>query len=87
MCSLRTLLGFETFITVEPIMEFDLDPFLQLLCDARPKFVNIGADSKHKRLPEPEGYKVLQLIAALRDAGIEVREKSNLARLMNGGAA
>jgi DNA repair photolyase len=70
-----------TFITIEPIMEFDLDEFLMMLVGCRPSFINIGADSKGHHLPEPSREKVLALIAGLRGAGIEVREKDNLRRI------
>jgi hypothetical protein len=47
----------------------------------KPEFVNIGADSKHSKLAEPSWAEVQALIQALKDNGIEVREKSNLERL------
>jgi DNA repair photolyase len=72
---------FKTFITIEPIMDFDLDEFVRLLIAAQPDFVNIGADSKGHGLPEPSFEKVIQLVDALKAAGIEVREKRNLERL------
>jgi len=70
-----------TFITVEPIMDFDVDEFARMLIYARPDFINIGADSKGHNLPEPTQAKVGELIAALKGAGIEVRLKDNLKRL------
>ena len=73
--------GFKTFITVEPIMDFEPVTFLSMLIHAKPSFVNIGADSKRKHLPEPSKEKVVALIAGLRAAGIEVREKDNLSRI------
>ena len=73
-------LGYKTFVTAEPIMRFT-PAFAQRLIDMQPSFVNIGADSKHSGLPEPTGDEVRGLIADLRKAGIEVREKPNLARI------
>jgi len=72
---------FPIFVTIEPIMDFDLEEFARLLIDAGPSFVNIGADSKGHGLPEPSMDKVLQLVERLTFAGIEVREKRNLERL------
>jgi hypothetical protein len=69
------------FLTIEPIMDFDVGPLVELVAEARPGFVNIGADSKRHRLPEPSRDKVLVLVVALRVRGIEVRKKSNLDRL------
>ena len=69
-------------ITVEPIMDFDLDVFLPALLAAKPDNVVIGADSKGAGLPEPSGQKIYRLLVGLRAAGIDVREKSNLRRLL-----
>lgn len=69
------------FITIEPIMDFDLDEFARLLIEAKPSFINIGADSKGHGLPEPSFEKVMQLVDRLKEAGIEIREKRNLDRL------
>jgi len=72
----------QTFITIEPIMAFDIDVLLPRIIWARPSFVNIGANSKRKTLPEPTGDQVRALIAGLQAAGIEIRQKTNLERLL-----
>jgi hypothetical protein len=72
---------FTTFITIEPIQKFSMF-FADTIISAHPSFVNIGADSKRAGLPEPTGDEVRKLIADLRAAGIEVREKPNLKRIM-----
>jgi protein gp37 len=72
----------KTFITIEPIMDFDLDEFIALIRKANPSFVNIGADSKRHHLPEPSKEKVMALISELKKQGIEIRQKSNLERLL-----
>lgn len=71
----------KTFITIEPILEFDLDVFASWIKQINPEFVNIGADSKGHGLQEPTMEKVQQLIDRLNEYGIEIREKSNLERL------
>jgi DNA repair photolyase len=78
--------GFRTFITIEPIMDFDLDEFAGMIIAARPSFVNIGADSKGHGLPEPSFEKVMQLVDRLKAAGIDIREKRNLDRLKKADA-
>lgn len=70
------------FVTIEPILDFDLDPFVSLLQSIHPNWVNIGADSKGRGLSEPSPERVKILIARLQSAGIEVRQKSNLTRLV-----
>jgi DNA repair photolyase len=82
-CAMRVLSSARrTFITIEPIMDFDVPVLGQWLLEIRPEFVNIGADSKGHHLPEPSAEKVLALVDVLRAAGIEIRGKHNLARIV-----
>ena len=74
-------LFFEKFITVEPIMDFDLVELMNLLVKAKPTFINIGADSKGHNLPEPSKEKIADLVKAIQSQGIEIRKKVNLERL------
>lgn len=73
----------DTFVTIEPIIDFDLDVMLDWMEGIRPLFVNIGADSKGSNLPEPSADKILALIDGIKALGIEIRQKSNLERLLN----
>jgi hypothetical protein len=83
MVQLRTQLPREKlFVTIEPILDFQPVPFVAGLAKIRPDFINIGADSKGRGLPEPSGDKVRELLARLKEEGIEVRQKSNLGRLL-----
>jgi hypothetical protein len=70
-----------TFVTIEPVMDFDLDNMVKLVRQCRPKQVNIGADTGHNRLPEPSKEKVVELIVALEEFTI-VNQKSNLKRIL-----
>lgn len=70
------------FVTIEPVMDFDVSAFLLMLEKINPDFVNIGADSKDHGLPEPSPEKVRALIAGLGELEIEIREKHNLERLL-----
>jgi DNA repair photolyase len=76
------LQGFPVFITVEPIMDFKPKALAHFIISCKPSFVNIGADSKGHNLPEPSKKKVEKLIAKLQDAQIEIRNKTNLTRLL-----
>lgn len=67
------------FVTVEPIMDFDVGELVKWLNCIAPRFVNIGADSKGHGLPEPSWEKVQALLGELD--GFEIREKHNLERL------
>jgi DNA repair photolyase len=75
-------LGKKTFITIEPILDFDVDELSGLIVSCKPSFVNIGADSKGCHLPEPSPEKVRDLISAITRAGIEIKKKHNLGRLL-----
>ena len=70
--------GFKTFLTIEPIMRFDLYTMTNIIAVARPDFVNIGADSKRHNLPEPTGEEIKKLIAAIVELNIPIKIKSNL---------
>jgi hypothetical protein len=70
-------------ISIEPIMDFDLKPFVKMIHDINPSFVSIGADSKGHNLPEPSSIKVKQLIKALNQF-TEVKVKNNLKRIIEG---
>jgi hypothetical protein len=67
-------------VSIEPIIDFDLDILVGWIKEIQPEFVSIGADSGGNNLPEPSPKKVAALIEALK--GItEVRLKANLKRL------
>ena len=82
-------LGFRTYLTVEPSLDFDVGILSYLIKIANPDKVYIGADSKvykypiaydNLELPEPSSQKVKALISELWKF-TEVEQKSNLARL------
>lgn len=69
------------FISIEPIMDFDVYPLLKWVEKIKPRIVEVGADNHKKRLPEPEWSKVEQLLAGLRGFVPVVEEKQGLERL------
>ena len=71
------------YITIEPIMDFDLPEFIKMIKSCDPVQVNIGADSSPKRnkLPEPPKEKILELIEEL-EKFTTVVQKKNLRRLL-----
>lgn len=80
--SLTQSIRSKSFVTIEPIMDFDIDVMIDWLKRLCPDFVNIGADSKGCNLMEPSREKVNQFIELLRKNKIVLREKSNLERLL-----
>ena len=69
------------YVTIEPLMDFDLEEFLNMLELCEPKQVNIGADSGKNNLPEPTKDKVISLIEGL-EKFTTIHNKSNLRRLL-----
>ena len=69
------------FVTIEPVLDFDVDIFAKWIADINPEFLNLGADSKNHHLPEPTVNKIFALVDRLKKYGIELREKHNLNRL------
>ena len=72
--SMAALHGYERYVTIEPIMDFDLEPMVE------PVQVNIGADSGGNHLPEPSADKVRALVDELSKF-TTIARKRNLGRL------
>ena len=71
----------KTYMTIEPIMDFDMDEMVYLIETCLPKQVNIGADTGRNDLPEPTPEKIAELISRLSEF-TTVKQKTNLKRLM-----
>jgi len=72
---------FKRFLTIEPVLDFDVNEFAKWIGEINPDYINLGADSKNHNLPEPTVEKVMELVEVLHGLGVELREKSNLERL------
>lgn len=70
----------DTYVTIEPIMDFHLEHLVQMIKRCNPKQVNIGADSGNHKLPEPSPEKVSMLVKELEKFTVIAR-KTNLKRL------
>ncbi len=77
---MRDDMGFPKMVSIEPIMDFDLDILVDWIAQIKPEFISIGADSKGHKLPEPSADKLQALIEALNNVTI-VKLKDNLKRL------
>lgn len=78
--SITHFLDISSMVSIEPVMDFDLDTFVRWIKDIAPDFVSIGADSKGHNLPEPSAEKVVALIGELEQF-TQVKVKGNLKRL------
>jgi len=81
--TIHSLFPFDRYVTIEPIIEFNLDKLIELIKIYNPTQVNIGADTGNNNLPEPKSEKILDLINELEKFTI-VKKKQNLKRLTNG---
>lgn len=75
------LFSVNKYITIEPIMDFDIRLFVDMLNRYNVKQINIGADSGNNNLPEPPKEKIIELIAEL-EKFTKVKQKKNLNRLL-----
>lgn len=69
-------------ISIEPVMDFDIKPFISMIEDIHPQFVSIGANTNPKvKLPEPSPEKLRDFIEKLSSI-THVVQKTNLRRLI-----
>jgi len=68
-------------VSLEPLLEFELEIMVRWMKNIQPIFISIGADSKGHNLPEPPGAKVKELIQEL-EKFTEVKVKANLQRIL-----
>ena len=74
--SMKELAWPRKHVSVEPIMDFDLDVMFKWITDIEPEIVSIGYDNYNHHLPEPPLSKVLKLIEDLEASGIRVERKT-----------
>ncbi len=73
---------FDTFVTIEPIMDFDVCDLIKLLQKCSPTQVNIGADTGRNNLPEPSKEKIEVLMTELK-LFTKIHNKKNIKRLLS----
>jgi hypothetical protein len=66
------------FVTIEPLLDFDLRTFAAWIGSIQPESVYLGFNSRPESvtLPEPSEDKVQRLLDRLLKTGIEIRGKS-----------
>ena len=69
------------YITIEPLLDFDLVEFVEMLKSCNPIQVNIGADTGKNNLIEPVKEKVLELLDEVQKF-TTIHNKNNLKRLL-----
>lgn len=73
-------MGIYTMVTAEPLMDFDLDEFVDIIRRCNPRRVNIGKNSaRDYRVPEPEPKKVRNLVTSLRAfTRVEIKKNASI---------
>lgn len=74
---------YRKFVSIEPIMDFDLSTMVRWVSHLHPEIVEVGADNYGCGLPEPPTDKVRHLLEELRKVCPWVVEKDGLRRLLN----
>lgn len=74
--AMQDLVHGRKFVSVEPVMDFDLDDFASSLLNIKPWAVAVGYDNYHNGLPEPSLEKVMRLIRILEENGVTVYRKT-----------
>jgi len=72
------------FLSIEPVMDFDVEKLVSWVRIIQPDIVEVGADNYHNNLPEPSWEKVEELLKRLREFVPRVEEKEGLERLRGG---
>ena len=62
------------FISIEPILDFDLDVFTGWIEEINPFMVYVGYDNYNHRLPEPTLAKTMEFIRRLEDFTLVIRK-------------
>ena len=72
-----------TYVTLEPLVDFDLDPLVDLVRRCQPSFVHIGRNTRRKVvLPEPAKYQVVELIQRLTEfTTVKVKHNATIWKL------
>ena len=76
-----SFMGYDTMVSIEPIMDFDVEDFIFMIRYIKPKWISIGADSQRHNLSEPSADKLKIFLREL-SSFVEIRQKRNLDRLL-----
>ena len=70
----------DTYVTAEPLMQFDLDEMVEYIRRCNPKQVNIGRNTNRKvELPEPTADEVKALVEELEKfTKVEIKKNARV---------
>lgn len=70
--------GFKTFLSLEPLADFNLVTMQKWICEIEPEAIEIGLENYTNFLPEPPIEKIEDLLSYLNETGFEYLLKENL---------
>jgi DNA repair photolyase len=73
--------GFKTFLSLEPLSDFDVHVMKMYIVAVQPEVVEIGLENDTHFTDKPPEHKILELLKHLREEGIPYVLKENLAHL------
>ena len=77
--------GFKTFLSLEPLADFDLSILMRWIHEIKPEAIEIGLENYTSYLPKPPEKKILELLDCLENGGFEYVLKDNLASIQSKG--
>ena len=73
--------GFTTFLSLEPLADFDVDKLTYMIIAIDPEAIEIGLENYTEFLPKPPEDKILELLDNIEGMGIPYMLKENLRHL------
>ena len=70
--------GFKTFLSLEPLADFDLMKLLSYVEIIKPEAIEIGLENYTDVLPRPDNEKIISLVEHLHEKGYNYMMKKNL---------
>jgi len=70
------------FLSIEPVMSFELEGFIGWIANIQPEIIEIGADNYHNNLPEPQSQYLEKFLTIIKRYTPVVIEKQGLERLL-----
>ena len=77
---------FDHFLSLEPLADFDLPEFLDMIKSVRPVAIEAGLENYTSFLPKPSPEKCRALLISLADKGIPVQVKDSLRKYLEDSA-
>ena len=73
-------MGIDTYVTAEPLMQFDLDKMIEYIKRCKPLQVNIGRNTNRKvQLPEPPANEAKVLVMELEKfTTVEIKKNAGI---------